>query len=161
MKRPKHLLSARAQQTAAVVLEVLAGSLGVKEAAQGLGISEAGYYHVEERALRGLAQACEPAGRGPQADPGREIAGLRKQQVRLERELKRYQALTRATQRAAGLSIPRPAEVQADKNGRKRKKRRPLARALRAAERFKAGAAERASGSMEPETPAMSAGPKN
>jgi hypothetical protein len=153
-------LSAAAQKTAAVVLEVLAGSLGVREAAQGLGMSEVSYYHVEDRALKGLAAACEPAGKGPGPDPQKALQDLRKQNARLEQELKRYQALTRATQRAAGIMIPRPPETKPDKNGKLRRKRHPMARALRAAERFKTGAAQAAPAATGTEGPAVSAGSK-
>jgi hypothetical protein len=157
-RRPKRLLSAQAQKTAAVVLEVLAGSLGVKEAAQGLGISEMSYYHVEDRALKGLAAACEPVGKGPGTDPDKALVDLRKEHARLEQELKRYQALTRATQRAAGLMLPRPAEEKPDKNGKVRRRRRPMARALRAAERFKAGADKAPIAANTVTPPAISAG---
>jgi hypothetical protein len=157
-RRPKRLLSTAAQKTAAVVLEVLAGSLGVKEAAQGLGISEMSYYHTEDRALKGLASACEPAVKGPGQDPDKALADLRKENTRLERALKRYQALTRATQRAAGLMIPRPPEPKPDKNGKHRKPRRPMARALRAAARFKAGADQAPAAANTVSQPAISAG---
>jgi len=143
-----------------VVLEVLAGSLGVREAAQGLGISEVSYYHVEDRALRGLAAACEPAVKGPGPDPQKALLDLKKENARLERELKRYQALTRATQRAAGIMIPRPAETRPDKNGKHRKPRRPMTRALRAAERFKTDAEKAAPAATGTEGPAVSAGSK-
>jgi hypothetical protein len=151
-------LSAQAQKTAAVVLEVLAGSLGVREAAQGLGISEMSYYHTEDRALKGLAAACEPVSKGPGADPGKALQDLKKENTRLAQELKRYQALTRATQRAAGIMIPRPPETKPDKNGKHRKQRRPMARALRAAERFKTGAAQAPAAATTISQPAMSAG---
>jgi hypothetical protein len=141
-----------------VVLEVLAGSLGVREAAQGLGMSEVSYYHVEDRALKGLAAACEPAGKGPGPDPQKALQDLRKQNARLEQALKRYQALTRATQRAAGLMIPRPPEPKPDKNGKHRKPRRPMARALRAAARFKAGADQAPAAANTVSQPAISAG---
>lgn len=154
----RRLLSAQAQKTAAVVLEVLAGSLGVREAAQGLGISEVSYYKVEDRALKGLASACEPAVKGPGSDPEKALTDLKKENARLERALKRYQALTRATQRAAGLMIPRPAQTKPDKNGKHRKPRSPMARALRAAERFKAGADQAPAAVNTVSQPAISAG---
>ena len=49
-----------AKRLAAVVLEVLAGLRTPPQAATAIGLSQAGYYQLEARALRGLLEACVP-----------------------------------------------------------------------------------------------------
>jgi hypothetical protein len=125
--------SPEAKRTAAVILEVLAGLRLTSEAALALEISEGCYYAVEARALQGLVAACEPRRAGPPApSPEQELESLKKDKARLEREHARLAALVRATQRTVGLAAP-PAE-QTLATGEKRKRRRPVVRALVASE---------------------------
>lgn len=116
-----------ARRLAASVLEVLAGSQTPSEAARSLGLSLARYYQLEQRALAGLVAACEPRRRGRS---GEGLANLRRECDRLKRECARQQALARATRRAVGLAETPPAPPEGRAKGRKR---RPTARALRAA----------------------------
>src|SRR4051794_4681253 len=76
--------SASALRLASCVLEVLAGLRSVAEAAGALGVSVARYYQLEQRALQGLVQGCEPARRGrAAASAGGEAARLREENERL------------------------------------------------------------------------------
>jgi hypothetical protein len=124
-----------ARRLATAILEVLAGARTPTEAAQALEVSVPRYYHLESRALRGLVAACEARPPGRQADTGREVASLRRDKERLERELSRQQALVRLTQRTIGLAPPPPAVA---KKGDKRKRRRAVARALQVAAHLQA-----------------------
>jgi hypothetical protein len=121
--------SREVQRTAAAILEVLAGARTPAQAASALQVSLPRYYQVEARALRGLVAACAPQPRGPGHNAEREVTKLRRQQERLERELSRQQTLVRLAQRSIGLAPPAaPA-----KDGNKKRRRRPTARALQAA----------------------------
>lgn len=128
--------SPEARRLAAAILEVLAGLRGPAEAARTLGISLARYYQVERRALDGLLAGCEPRRRcRGQRGPG-ELAALRLECARLRRECARQQALVRAAHCTVGLTPPPPAPAAAPetpKGDRKRRTRRPRARALRMA----------------------------
>src|SRR5262249_20109751 len=121
--------SREAQRQAAVILDVLAGVRTPTQAAEVLGASVPRYYQLEARALGGLVSACEPCPKGRVRSPDRELATLRRQQQRLERELLRQQTLVRMAQRSIGLAPP----PSAPKNGSKKRQRRPKVRALGAA----------------------------
>jgi hypothetical protein len=125
--------SAEARRIASAILEVLAGGRTPGQAAETLGMSLVRYFQVETRALHGLIEGCEarPRGRAPNAE--KELAALRRQQERLQREVARQQALVRMAQRTIGLAPPPPAAKPAP--GKKRR-RRPAVRALRAAEQL-------------------------
>lgn len=124
---------APAKRLAAAILEVLAGARTPTEAATALEMSVPRYYQVEAQALRGLLAACEPKPIGRVRSTDSELAALRQQTQRLQRELTRHQALLRAAQRAVGLAPP--AAVPIAKNGKKTRKRR-VARALNVAARL-------------------------
>lgn len=149
--------SAPARHRAAVILEVLAGIVGPTEASQALQVSVQHYYLLERRALRGLLQGCEPPPKGPRG-PGLEqqLAALKRELEECRRECLRQAALVRITQRAVGLHATQSAVSGSEslarkgtrKNGGKsvggatnrttgaggsrRRKRRPMVRALRA-----------------------------
>jgi len=124
--------SREARRVAAMVLEVLAGARTPTEAAQALDLSVPRYYQLETRALYGLLAACEtaPKGRVPSLD--HELAALRRDKERLQRDVLRQQALVRAAQRTVGLPPP-PALKNTGKN---KTRRRRLARALNLADRL-------------------------
>ena len=115
------------RRRASTVLEVLGGAKSPPEAAENLGIALPSYYVLEARALEGLVEACAPRPRGRGAGEGGGSAALKRENHRLRQELARSQALHRAMQRASGV----PAK-EVDK-GAAKKRRRPHARALRAA----------------------------
>jgi len=122
--------SREAQKLAAAILEVLAGARTPSQAAEALGISVPRYFQIETRAVRALVAGCEarPHGRTPQ--PDQQLAALRRQHERLQRELARQQSLVRLAQRSLGL--PPPAAPPKPATGKK-KPRRPVVRALHAA----------------------------
>src|SRR5205085_8052856 len=127
----------------AAILEVLAGLRTPGQAAEALGVSQARYFQLETRAMQALVASCEARPRGPGRHLERELAALRRQHERLQRELSRHQTLVRLAQRTIGLAPlrthtakPGGKEKSTDKGKDKGKKRsrRPVVRALRAAE---------------------------
>jgi hypothetical protein len=123
--------SREAQRQAALILEVLAGMRTPAQAAQALAVSVPRYYQLEGRALGALVAACEPCPKGRMRSPDHELAVLKRQHERLQRELIRQQTLVRIAQRNFGLPPPPPAP--APKNGGKKRRRLPAVRALGAA----------------------------
>jgi hypothetical protein len=126
-----HASDVEMRRRAAAVLEVLGGALTPAEAAQALTISLPRYYLLEARALEGLVAACEPRPRGRGPSMGRSAQALKRENDRLRQDLTRTQALARAMQRASG--IPEQEQDTPITDGRIRRRRRPHARALRAA----------------------------
>ncbi|HEV3082643.1 MAG TPA: hypothetical protein VGY66_22860 [Gemmataceae bacterium] len=122
--------SREARQMTAAILDVLAGARTPAQAAEVLGISLPRYFQLETQAMHALVKSCEPKPRGPGRNVDRELAALRQQCDRLQRELVRQQTLVRMAQRTIGLAppaaLPKPAP------GKKRR-RRPVVRALAAA----------------------------
>jgi hypothetical protein len=126
--------SAEACRQAAAILEVLSGLRTPAGAASALAVSLPRYYQLEQRALQGMLAACEPQRRrGRVRSEASELARLRQDKERLQRELGRQQALVRLVQRSAGLSAPAAPTREA---GKKRRQRRPVARALAVARRL-------------------------
>jgi hypothetical protein len=119
-----------------VILEVLAGTMTPTSAAEVLGCSPARYYGIEAKALEGMVSACEPRPAGYVRTPERELEALKKKYAKLERECARYQSLSRAAQRAAGLSA---AKVERAKKSPGKRKRKPTVRALTLAEKLREG----------------------
>jgi hypothetical protein len=127
-------VSREARRLAAAILEVLAGVRTPVEAAQQLDISVTRYYIDEGRALQGLVAACAPRPRGRLRHPDSELAGLRRECEQLRRQSARLQALLRVAQRTVGLAPAPPPAAKPDRAGtKKRRQRRPTARALKAA----------------------------
>jgi len=129
--------STEAKRLAAVILEVLAGLCGPAAAAKAVGISLPRYYLLETRALQGLIASLEPMPRGRQRTPADEIADLKSEKKKLERELMRLQALLRAAQRSIGIKSTVEKKTAKSttktKGGAKaRKKPRPQVRANKA-----------------------------
>jgi len=124
-----------AQRLAAAILEVLAGVRTPSQAAEGLGISLQRYFQIETRAMQALVAGCEPRPRGPGRSADQELAALKRQHERLQRELGRQQTLVRLAQRNIGLAPPKPVSGKpSGKDKGKKRRRRPVVRALRAAE---------------------------
>lgn len=117
-----------AKRLAVVILEALSGLRSPSQASQAAGISVARYYVLETRGLQGLVTALEPRPKGKRRTPAGELATLHKEKGRLERELMRAQSLVRMAQRSMGIA----AKPEAKLDGKKRR-RRPVVRALRAA----------------------------
>lgn len=146
--------SREAQRLAAAILEVLAGARTPAQAAAALSVSLPRYYQLESRGLHALVAACEARPRGRVRNTDVELAALRRQQARLERELARQQALVRLAQRAVGL--PAAPALPPAKPGSKKRRRRPQVRALRAAAQLQQPSQEPAPAPspIEGETPA-------
>jgi len=144
-KRPRNSVplaptaSKDAKRLAAAVLEVLAGLRTPLQAAEAIGRSEAGYYQLEARALRGLLEACVPKPKGRQASPASDLAQLQRENERLRRDLRRQQSLVRVTQRNIGL--PPPPAPPPKGSGNKKRQRKPVVRALSLAARLRQEAA--------------------
>jgi hypothetical protein len=134
MRDPNGEPSREAKRLAAVLLDVLAGARTPPQAAEVLGVSLPRYYQLEDRGVTGLTLACEARPRGRQANAQTELHALKTENERLKKELSRYQSLVRLTQRTVG--VPPAAPVKA---GSKRK-RKPMVRAMRRAERLRAEA---------------------
>lgn len=123
-----------ARRLAAAILEVLGGERSPTEAAQALGTSLPRYYALEARALAGLIAGCEPRPTGRVKSPQREAETLRRENEKLKRDVGRSQALVRMAQRAAGLSATGGGAARRGRpDGKGKRRRRPVARALRAA----------------------------
>jgi hypothetical protein len=125
--------SSQAKRLAAAILEVLAGGRTPLQAAEALSMSLPRYYLLESRAVHAIVLACEPGrvGRGP--SPESALASLQRECEQLRREVARQQTLVRAAQRTIGLA---PPAQRPERDGKKRRKRRPTARALKAAARL-------------------------
>lgn len=108
-----------------VILEVLAGLRNASDAAQELDLVVQTYYQLEERAVRGLVEACAPLPPGPKRDYVREVEELEKERDRLQAENARFQALVRTSQLSVGIDPDR-------RKAPKKRNRRPTVRALRA-----------------------------
>jgi hypothetical protein len=122
------------RRLAAAILEVLAGVRTPVEAAQQLDISVTRYYIDEGRALQGLVAACAPRPRGRVRTPDSELAALQRECDQLRRQSARLQALLRVAQRTVGLTpTPAPAAKSDRAGSKKRRPRKPTARALKAA----------------------------
>jgi hypothetical protein len=130
--------SQEAKRRAAAILEVLAGGRLPSEAAAALGVSLPRFYLLEQQALSGLVQGCEPKPHGRTPTPERALAKLHKEVERLKRESVRQQALVRAAQRSIGLTLPEPQKTKAPPG--KKRRRRPTVRALKHAARLQSDA---------------------
>src|SRR5262245_2327017 len=124
--------SRQAKQVAAAILEVLAGARTPQQAAEALTVSLPRYYQLESRALRAVVVACEVRPKGRVRSPASEVAKLKAQ---LQREVTRQQARVAARQRSVGLAPPTapPPKTQ----GKRTRRRRPVARALSVATRLR------------------------
>lgn len=151
-----HAGSSETKRLATAILEVLAGVRSPADAAKTLEISLPRYYLLEQRALAGLLAACEPRAKGPGRSVEREIANLERALAASQRECARQQALVRAAQRAVGLAPPQPPKATLKNGAKQTRRRRPAARALRAARAIEVNS----SGTNEPNgvQPAPSAG---
>jgi hypothetical protein len=139
--------SAEANRLAIAILEVLAGVRSPGEAAAALAISLPRYYQLETRALDALVSACEPKPKGKQPSLEVELASLQRELERARRECARQQALVRIAQRSVGLKASpsaagtaKSATAKSGQAAKRQRKRRPVVRALKAAEALREGA---------------------
>jgi len=135
------------RRQAACVLEVLAGLRTPEQAAEAMGLTLQSYYNVETRALRGLIHGCTPTPPGRTMVLLKQVRGLETKCAELQRQVGRYQALLRNAQRSVGLLAV--AQQPPGKTPGKRK-RRPVARALRSIEVLQRGDATGPAACVEP-----------
>ena len=128
--------SEASKKQAAVILEVLSGTTTTVDGSRSLGISLPRYYQIESRALQGMLTALEPRKRGKRSEPTHELEQLRRDNERLRRDVTRFQALLRASQRAIGLTAPKALDKSKLAGKRRRRK---TARALRVVEALRTG----------------------
>jgi hypothetical protein len=129
--------TSEANRITVAILEVLAGVRSPAEAAAALKTSLPRYYILETRALEGMVAACEAKPLGKQPSPETRIASLEKELQQARRECARQQALVRVAQRSVGLSAAeaqKTGKTPSKRDRRGRKKRRPVVRALKAAD---------------------------
>ena len=132
-------ITPEARKQAACVLEVLAGVRTPEQAATALSVALPTYYNLEIRALRGLIWACTPQPPGRTMGLTSKLRAAEVKSASLEKQLQRYQALLRNTQRNIGL-LPPPQLLRDSAKG-KRKARKPAVRALRAIEAIRSAQA--------------------
>jgi hypothetical protein len=165
---PPAATPSEAQRLAAAILEVLAGLRSPPQAAELLGISLPRYYQLEARALEGLVAALAPRPKGKQPALENRVRQLEKELEAARRACARQEALVRVTQRSLGLAALAGPPVrtaaktgaQADaaaSTGRRRKSRKPMLRALKAAQRLRAQADNQADDQPGPPEPASTA----
>jgi hypothetical protein len=135
------LAPSEAQAVAAAILECLAGVRSPPEAATLLNISLPRYYQLEARALEGLVAALAPRPQGKQPSLELRVKQLEKELLDAQRACARQEALVRVTQRSLGLAaLAKPTPPAPTTNGKKRKARKPMVRAMRAAQTLRAQA---------------------
>ena len=118
-----------ARRCAALLLEAWCGLRTTQAASEAMGVSFTRYYQLEARALQAVVAAMEPRPRGRHPTVALELARMRAEQLRLQREVERYQALYRAAQRALGLPESKPQKPGKDAVGTRRRRPRQRARA--------------------------------
>ena len=137
LNSPKALTgSAGARRTCALLLEAIAGLRSTVEVAEALGVTQPRYYQLEARGLQGMIDALEPRKRGRQKSQADALAESEQERKRMQRELLRYQALYRTSQRCLGV---KKAETKKSERTRRVRKK---ARGQRVVEVLRAGTAE-------------------
>jgi len=115
--------SDEAKRKAAVFLEAIGGLRTTQSASEELGIAVVRYYVLETRMLQAMIDALEPKARGRKRSLDLELAQLRDENTRLEREVMRLQALYRVTQRAVGVKEAKPVRKTKGKKKTRRVRR--------------------------------------
>ena len=117
-----------ARKRASMLLEVWSGTASPSTAQEQLKISSMTYYALEHRALEAMVTAMEPLQKGRRGRRPRQEQGeaLKKENERLERELRRQASLLRLARRTWGMKTPEATP----KNGKRRRKSKPRTRKL-------------------------------
>jgi hypothetical protein len=97
-----------ARRLAALLLEAWSGVRSTQSASDAMGVALPRFYQLEARALQVIVQAMEPRPRGRQRTQESEIIKLKAENVRLRRDVERYQSLYRTSQRALGVAVATP-----------------------------------------------------
>ncbi len=119
-----------ARRTAALMLEVWSGVRTTQSASDAMGVAVTRFYQLEARALQMVVSAMEPRPRGRQKTAESELSKLRAEKQRLQRDVERFQALYRTSQRSLGVAVAKPAEPakNAEPGGKRRRGPRRKAR---------------------------------
>jgi hypothetical protein len=159
---PPAATPSEAQRLAATILEVLAGVRSPPQAAELLGISLPRYYQLEARALEGLVAALAPRPKGKQPALENRVKQLEKELEAARRACARQEALVRVTQRSLGLAaLAKQRKVAASatggpaSGGSRRKSRKPMVRALKAAQQLRAQADQANANAGNSDSPAL------
>lgn len=121
LNSPKALTgSAGARRTCALLLEAFAGLRSTVEVAEALGVTQPRYYQLEARGLQGMIDALEPRKRGRQKSTQDALVASEQERQRMQRELMRYQALYRTSQRCLGVKKAEPKSTKRTRRVRKK-----------------------------------------
>ena len=118
-----------ARRSAALLLEAWCGVRSTQSASEAMGVALPRFYHLEARALQLLVSAMEPRPRGRQRTTESEVGRLKVEIQRLRREVERYQALYRTSQRSLGIAFARLPEPQKNPAPGSRRRRGPRKKA--------------------------------
>ena len=119
-----------ARRQAALLLEVWSGVRTTQAASEAMGIAMPRFYQLEARALQMMVSAMEPRPRGRRRTSESELGKLKAEKQRLQRDLERFQALYRTSQRSLGVAIAKspPSPNNAAPGGKRRRGPRKRAR---------------------------------
>jgi hypothetical protein len=112
-----------ARRLAALLLEAWSGVRSTQSASEAMGVALPRFYQLEARALQLMVSAMEPRPRGRQRTQASELAKLRAEKLRLQRDVERFQSLYRTAQRALGIAVAKPpSKMDTPAPGGKRKR---------------------------------------
>lgn len=118
-----------ARRQAALLLEVWSGVRTALSASAAMGVAAPRFYQLEVRALQMMVSAMEPRQRGRQKTAESELAKLRQERNRLQRDVERFQSLYRTSQRSLGIVIGKPAEPEKNAAPGSKRRRGPRTKA--------------------------------
>jgi hypothetical protein len=121
--------SEAARRTAALLLEAWSGVRSTQSASDAMGVALTRFYQLEARALQLIVSAMEPRPRGRQKTAEGELQKLRQEKQRLVRDVERYQALYRTSQRALGVVVAKSPDNGKNPPPGTRRKRGPRQKA--------------------------------
>jgi hypothetical protein len=121
--------SEAARKKAALLLEAWSGVRSTQAASEAMGVALARFYQLEARALQLIVAAMEPQPRGRQITAESELVKLKAEKQRLQRDVERFAALYRTSQRALGVVIAKPPDKANNPAPGGKRKRGPRKRA--------------------------------
>ena len=99
-----------ARRSAALMLEVWSGVRTTQSASDAMGVAVTRFYQLEARVLQTIVSALEPRPRGRQKTAESELAKLKAEKQRLQRDVERFQSLYRTSQRSLGVVVAKAPE---------------------------------------------------
>jgi hypothetical protein len=154
--------SEAARRKAALLLEAWSGVRSTQSASEAMGVAVTRFYQLEARALQLIVSAMEPRPRGRQTTLESELHKLRQERQRLVRDVERYQALYRTSQRALGVVVAKSPDGAKNPAPGQRRKRGPRqkARGQAVAAVLAGGVAERGDEEVEDGKAEQGPGPR-